>query len=197
MAIVLGRIDLKRLGSFGDSANALVSYSRDVTANDVLATVRSLAGAEPIKKRLKTCLLFGMGAQPRSTFGALEREKGVAVLFYRSMLRGPLALLRPIVASYEGVVRVEDPEKLEAVFGSLMDRSMVGLYCCAPENETAIVAAMRRGDSGFDFGLKNDPAYLLYVVDADNAESATGIHEIVSYGREAPRSLIPERLRES
>lgn len=40
-----------------------------------------------------------------------------------------------------------------------------------------------------DFGIKQDPAYFIYMVDADSMESSTGVYEIVSMGRGASECL--------
>jgi hypothetical protein len=191
----MGRIELGDAGRFGKSPNTLVDFTRDVSQEDVTETIASLAAAQPILSGSKICLLFGMGAQPRSLFQSLERESGLALLFYRSPLNGVLAILRPMIPSYEGAIRVNDPRKLPLAFSQLMDSSMVGLYCVDVSHVDRVEQAMRLGGQGLDFRIKEDPGYLLYVVDADNADAATGIHEIVSYGTEAPDALIPQRLR--
>jgi hypothetical protein len=191
----MGRLDLKGIGTFGRSAHTAASYDRDATVEEVAATLSSLSASDALRQGLMTCLLFGMGAQPRSVFRSLERQAGLSVLFLRSLLPGALAFLRPVVASYEGAIRINDAAAIKPAFSALMDRSMVGLYCFEPSREQRVIAEMKQPRGQFDFGLAEDPSYFFYVVDADNAESKTGIHEIVSYGKATPDSLVPPRLR--
>jgi len=74
-----------------------------------------------------------------------------------------------------------------------MHMSSVGVYCVRQsfEPELLRLAAESGGSRREDLGTKADPSYVFYIVDADNAESGTGMIEIVSHGIETPIDMVP------
>ena len=68
---------------------------------------------------------------------------------------------------------------------------MAGVYLCPTGREHDFEKAVKANKlpNELDFGLKTDSRFFYYVLDVDNAESSTGIYEIVSYGAKAPVEL--------
>ncbi len=64
---------------------------------------------------------------------------------------------------------------------------MAGIYIFDESLERSFVEEVKRDPSPADytFGLNQANDYFLYVVDADNSESSTGIYEILSFGFQA------------
>ncbi|MFZ6778728.1 hypothetical protein ACO0LD_18040 [Undibacterium sp. Ji83W] len=139
------------------------------------------------------CYVYGMGKQTKSTYQSLQNLDGVHVEFFRSVLPRKLQFLNWFVASYEGLIRIEDLSRLPNVFLTLMKLSMVGVYFMDKELACEFVQSVEEKREGalIDFGIKDDPAYSIYIVDADNVESVTGMIEIVSYGRDVSTGLLP------
>jgi hypothetical protein len=193
----MGRIEFGARSGFGKSSNTRAEFSRDCTQEEVGSTLEQFSCAQVLADGNKVALIYGMGARPRSVYRMLERDSGVKVVGYRSLLTGFCAIARPIVASYEGIVCVQDPARLQHVFLTLMDSSMVTLYFFEKSMLARVTQAIwaKTPTRVFDFGVKADSGYLIYSVDADNRESKTGLHEIISYGFDTPSELLLERIR--
>ncbi|RIZ70863.1 MAG: hypothetical protein D0528_00680 [Methylococcales bacterium] len=140
-------------------------------------------------KQTKVCYIFGMGALPLSFYKKIEIMIGVEVVFYRTVLPPILKFLGFFIASYEGLVKIHNPLMLHGVFEILMSQSMVGLYIFDTEIETDFVNSVQNMQFKYDFGVKKDEGYLIYLVDADNDRSDTGIIEIISFGRDCPSEI--------
>lgn len=187
----MGKIVIQGTRSFEHSENTRAEFDREVSFDGVKCVLDKLAKS-PVYGKDKICYVYGMGAHPRATYVALQKKPGIHVTFFRSVLPKSLSLLSYFVASYEGLIRIDQPSSLPETFLTLMERSMVALYFMSPELETEFVrAASEQGHKFIDFGVKADPGYVLYIVDADNAAYSTGMVEIVSYGRETSPDLIP------
>lgn len=188
----MGKIELGHRQKLGSNANTKREFARAVSEEEVRSTLKKLCAAVPTDDQ-KVCYVFGMGAQPKSTYENIREFSGVKVISCQSVLPRVLRLLSPLVASYQGLVKINDAKFLSMVFLKLMKQSMVGLYCFDAKFENDFLTATYNIQSTrkYDFGIKADPSYLMYVVDADNAESATGMVEIVSYGIQTPNYLVP------
>ncbi len=190
----MGRIEIGGSPAFQKSASTASEFDREGTVEGVKGVLEKLSKAQSLSSG-RVCYVVGMGKQPRSAYISLQRRTGIQVVFFRSVLPRYARLLRYIVASEEGLIRIDDPENLPDVFLGLMELSMVGAYCMARTCETDFIRSVyvdhRSGHRYLDFGLKIDPGYLCYIVDADNVESSTGIVEIISYGVDVPDDLIP------
>jgi hypothetical protein len=133
-----------------------------------------------------------MGAHPIATYKSLEGKPGLRVVFFRSVLPKQFRFLQWIVASYEGLIRIDLASMLPDVFLTLMQQSMVAAYFMSTELETTFVRTVSERGRGFiDFGIKSDPGYSIYMVDADSGDVRTGIVEIVSYGLKVTPDLMP------
>jgi hypothetical protein len=187
----MGSVNLRNTRLFERSQNTLAEFDREVDIEGVKCVLEKISNTE-VDCGGRICYLYGMGAHPRSTYEALRKTSGLHVIFSRSILPRKLRFLSWIVASHEGLIRVDKWSVLPETFLTLMRQSMVALYFVSPELEEKFVcAATERGRKAIDFGVKADPGYSMYIVDADNAESSTGMVEIVSYGRATPPDLIP------
>jgi hypothetical protein len=69
---------------------------------------------------------------------------------------------------------------------------MAALYSISPGFEEEFVSRVEAEGvpRHRDFGIKQDPEYFIYMVDADSMESPTGVYEIVSMGRKASECLV-------
>ncbi|MCH8623093.1 hypothetical protein [Undibacterium sp. TS12] len=185
----MGSIKISGTRLFAHSQNTLTEFDREIELKEVERVLDKLANAD---FKNKICYLYGMGAHPRSTYELLRKKSGLKVIFFRSVLSKKLWFLKWLIASYEGLIRVDQHEILPETFLTLMSQSMVALYIMKPELEAEFVSAVTNREHKFiDFGVKTDPSYSMYIVDADNAESTTGMVEVISYGHATPHGLIP------
>jgi len=116
---------------------------------------------------------------------------GIEVIWSKSLIPALLAPLRVVVASYACLLRIADPSRIEQAFATVVDKSMAALYSVSHglENEFVSKTKSEGVPAHRDFGIKQDPGYFIYMVDADSRESSTGVYEIVSIGREASECL--------
>lgn len=188
----MGKIEFRQRQNLGVNANTKSEFARDVSEDEVSAILKKLCCGLSARDQT-VCYVFGMGAHPKSSYESIREFSGVKVIYSHSVLPRALRLLSPLVASYQGLVKINDAKFLPLVFLKLMKQSMVGVYCFDKriENEFLNATNKVRTTRKYDFGIKADPGYSLYMVDADNDESATGMLEIVSYGVQTPNDLIP------
>lgn len=189
---MFGNIAIGQSGKFDQSPNTKAEFDRDAKIESVREAIERLARTCSLRPD-RVCYVFGMGAQPRHVYTSLQGKNGIQLLFFRSLLPWYLRWLSGLVGSYEGLVRIDDLSQLPAVFLSLLDRSMVGVYIFSAADENHFLSGIRCKSNRrqFDLGVKGDPGYCFYIVDADNSESSTGLIEIVSYGIDTPDDLIP------
>ena len=69
-----------------------------------------------------------MGSHPKTTYEKLKKVEGVEVVWYKSSLPKPLRLFSFIIASFKGIIRVDNKKHLPDVFSTLVNLAMVGLY---------------------------------------------------------------------
>jgi len=187
----MGAIKIGGAGGFQRSENTRQEFDREINYEHVEEIVANLSRAASLRSD-KACYVYGMGGLPKSTYVELGQESGIQVIFFRSTLPLCARFLKYVVGSYEGLVRVEDLTKLPDVFLKLINQSMAGIYCLSPsfEKQFLRLVAERERYRYYDFGIKDDPGYLFYIVDADNHEVSTGIVEVVSYGIAAPVDMV-------
>jgi len=182
----MGKVNIRSLGNLGAHENTLNEYDNEISEelldhhlDQITSVYRDSEGF--------VCYVLGMGAQPKSTYTELRKESGIEVIWSKSILSGPSKLLSVLVASHAGLIKISAPEKLPSVVKTLCHLSMAGIYVFDQSMEKDFVDRVIRNPlpEEFDFGIKSDEGYFFYMVDADNAESSTGIYEIVSYGKSA------------
>jgi hypothetical protein len=173
-------------GDLEPNANTEREFDQDVKIEEVNRVLSQLSAALKSEPG-KACYVFGMGAQPESTYAELSRISGVNLIFCRSILPKKFSLLRFIIASYEGLFKIEDKLKISEVFLRLADSSMVGLYVFDNRMEHDFIKNVKKElpRTNYDFGIKEDDGYILYVLDADSDESPSGMIELVSFGKNA------------
>jgi len=139
----------------------------------------------------KVCYVRGMGHQPRSVYSQMERLPGIRVVNYESLLPPGLRF----IPSHRGLVRIDDPSKLSAVFNELTAQSMATIYVFDASLEASFVDAVRHADAqrGQSFGVKQDPGYLIYYVDEDRDDSPTWMVDFLSYDESGPWGQIIRR----
>jgi hypothetical protein len=182
---------LSKSRSMASSINTREEYDRDVFYEDVERRVERLACAM-LNHGQMCCYIFGMGGLSTDAYSSIGNEKGIDIIFSRSTLNRYLSFLKRFVASQEGLVRVDDFSKLQKVFSIMTDRSMATIYCFNKEFERDFVtnASTNLKHAGFDFGVKEDKSYLIYLADSDNYESKTGVIEFISIGVSTPEDLV-------
>jgi hypothetical protein len=181
---LMGRMHIKELGGFRSSENTLDEYDNEVSEELLdhhLKRIAAILG----ESEDSVCYVLGMGAQRKETYMALQKESGIDVVWTRSILPGLLKVLSVVVASYSGLVKVLDSQKLPSVTAKLSHLSMAGIYIIDRSREKEFIDCVSKYpvSRDFDFGVKSDSRYFLLLVDADNSESSTGIMEVVSCGR--------------
>jgi hypothetical protein len=167
------------------------SYTSEQDVKQMLATL-----AESSYSSLgKVCYVLGSGGLPRSTYSHMEGLSGIHVVIAESVLPPGLRW----IPSYRGLVRIDDPSRLCAVFDELSAQSKAVIYIFDVSLEAAFVDAVRHRDAHRDcsFGVKQDPGYLIYLVDEDRDDSPTGMVEFLSYDGSGPwKSTLGERRSE-
>ncbi len=170
-------------------------FASYVSEDDVQTVV--LAIVESGYARLgKVCYVRGMGHQPRSVYSQLERLPGTLVVNFES----PLPRGLRFIPSHRGLVKIEDPSRLPTVFNDLTAQSMAMIYIFDASLEAGFIDAVRharlQGDDSF--GVKQDPSYLIYLVDEDRDDSPTGTVDFLSYDESGPwGKMIQSRARRS
>ena len=143
------------------------------------------------------CYVFGMGAQPRSTYASVAKMDGVKVLWNISVLPRKWRWLNRIVASEAGLVKIEKASALVEVFSKVVHSAMAAIYVLPQSAEQMFVTEVRNNPTPADygFGATDRDDYFIYMVDADSRESSTGVFEIVSYGRDPAVRLTQNGVR--
>ena len=179
----MGKINLDSGGFLRYSNTTESQFDRFVEEDNVRRVLRNLSELR-YGEWGKVCYIFGMGAHPRSSYTEIASQPGLQVVYYESVLPAGIRFLKYVIASYRGLIKIEDPAKLPGVFLKLMEKSMVGVYIFDAQLESRFLDAVQHVNvhKSYDFEVKVDPEYLIYLVDADNGESPSGIVEIVSYG---------------
>ena len=182
----MGKINVSSLGGFGSHENTLNEYDNEVSEELLDHHLQQIASVYKNSEGC-VCYVLGMGAQPKSTYTELKSESGIEVVWSDSILSGASKVLSIFMASYAGLVKISEPEKLPSIVKKLTYLSMAGIYIFNQSTERKFVDRVIKNPlpKEFDFGIKSDGEYFFYIVDADNAESSTGIYEIVSYGKGA------------
>lgn len=188
----MGKINFGQRHGLSASLNTKTEFARDVS-DEILDAVLNKVTCALSEGSARCCYVLGLGAHPRSTYTNLLKLVGLEVIFFRSVLPKYLRFLSPIVASHQGLLKINDPSVLRDVFLKLIDHSMAGIYCFEAALERDFLQATQNAfdQTKYDFGVKNDRAYLIYMVDADSNESSTGMIEIISCGVETPLNLVP------
>ena len=169
------------------SANTEIEFTRDVSLEDAERHVQAIADAWIASKAHGVCFLNGKGAQQRALYQDVARVSGATILYLQSLIPWPAAPLRLLIASYESVLEITDPKTLSTAFWRVVERSMAGIFFVNNERAHTVRELLRNArDIPVDLWSTADPTYAFYMLDADNAESATGFHEIVSLGAAAP-----------
>jgi hypothetical protein len=174
---------MRGIRAFSPSPNTLLEADRESEHAQVAARVRRIAACLEDEKDVSV-LVYAMGGQRHGTIAALASNPGVELSWSRSLIPAYLGPLRLLMASYAGLLRVVDVSLLEATFLRAFDRSMAALYVVRKEYESDLIHRTRepRQSAKYDFGIKRDSRYLIYMVDADSFESSTGAYEVVSLG---------------
>jgi hypothetical protein len=181
------RLDIAPSGGMPRSAHTALEFSRDVSIEDAQQHIVAFSEAWSRSEKPVTCFLYGMGAQRSGLYRHVANQSGATVLRLRSLIPWPMAPLRLIVASYEAVLEIPTPAVLSAAFWRVVERSMAGIFFVHPEHAQRIRSELRSAKSlPLDLWSKADCTYALCIIDADNAESPTGLYEIVSVGSAAP-----------
>lgn len=182
----MGKISLQEIGGLGKSENTLSEYDNEIRF-DLLQNK-----LERISKAVQNsdgyvCYVMGMGAHPKDTYRKLRKTVGVDLVWLDSLLPKYARVFSPFIASYAGLFKVFDADKIPSIFFTLVEQSMAGIYVLPKSFEPQFVGLVKNNPfpKDYDFGIKSKKDYFFYIVDADNSESSTGIFEIVSYGVDA------------
>jgi hypothetical protein len=148
--------------------------------DQILATLGALANVG----QDRVCFVYGAGCHPRSTYTEMIDWANIHVVHFESVLPHPLRF----IPSYRGLIKVDDLVALPRVFKKLMEQATVTAFIFDAALEETFVDSVRSLDNHRDhsFGVKEDPGYILYLVDADRDDSPTGMVQFLSYGATAP-----------
>ena len=187
----MGRVWFESGGGIKGSPNTKCEFEREAALEDVKRALQTISQASALLADM-SCFVVGMGAQPKSAYEGLKRNSALEVISTRSALPSILQFASGLIASHEGIIKILDTGALMPTFLQLLHQSMAAVYCFSKGYDKAFIQAWSaKSIKSYDFGVKEDPRYLIYMVDADNQDSPTGIVEIISYGVDAPPDLIP------
>jgi hypothetical protein len=184
----MGEILLKVIDGTPRHKNTVQEYSKEIAEDRYRYVLDKISQNIPSGK---VCYVFGMGKHPKSTYVALKSSHGIEVVWYGSLLPNYFGPLRLLVASYEGIVKIFDPNKVKGVFETLSKMAMVGVYIFDANMENAFIETVKskKYSQYADEVIKEDKGYFIYKIDADSVESSTGIFEIVSYGIDCSKEI--------
>lgn len=177
----------------GRTESSVVRLEFDGETNLGLVQQRVLRLSELLKKkRGLCCYVLGDGGMPAGTYKAISKNEGVKVVAHTSLLPSVLFFLRSIIASECGLVKLEDVSALPRIFSELIEQTMAIIFVFPSDEEEVFVgrAGKRDRDFGFDYGVRAIENHLIYLVDADNAESRTGVAEYFSCGISCDDDLV-------
>ena len=168
-----------------------VHFDREIELDSIVSRTRQIAQQIDGNESM-VCYVFGMGSHPRSTYTSVSQIDGVHILWHSSLLPKKWRWLSRLIASEAGLIKIVKAGALEEVFAKVVNSAMAAIYVLHASVEQEFVTEVRNNsapaDYGFGLTLRDD--YFVYMVDADNQESSTGVVEIVSYGRNAPVRLL-------
>jgi hypothetical protein len=179
----MGKLSFGKGQSRSDSNVVKLEFAAENDLDGVERTVSRLSALLMGRAGL-LCYVLGEGGMPTGTYERLSGMAGVTVVREGSCMPQALFFLCGIVASECGLVRLDDVSALPAVFGTLIEQSMAIVFVMpSDEGEAFVARSGKRGrDSGFDHGVRAIANHVVYLVDADNYESKTGVVEYVSCG---------------
>lgn len=182
----MGKINFGSSDLINKNENTLNHYDNEITDELLEHRLQQISRSINLADGY-VCYLLGMGAHPKSTYIDLKKRDGIDVVWYRSLLPKYIRFLSFLIASYEGLVKVSNVQEIPEVFQSLVECSMAAIYVFPQSFEKQFLNDIKKNihPKNYSFGVQENPSYFVYVVDADNSESATGIYEIVSYGVDA------------
>jgi len=174
---------IKNYCGLGVSDNTLCEYDNEVgfdLLNHRLKVISKVVTCD----NEHVCYLVGMGGVPKRTYFEIKNKFYADVIWHGSLLPKGMRFLSCIVASYAGLVKVNDPRDISDIFSLMIQQSMAGIYYFPKEYEDRFVYLVKINPISecSDFGIKKFQDYFFYMADADNSESHTGIYEVVSYG---------------
>lgn len=182
----MGKIAVQEIGGLGKSENTLSEYDNEISfellQNKLVRISKALQNSDG-----HVCYVMGMGAHPKDTYRKLKKTAGVDLVWLGSLLPKYARVFSPFIASYAGLFKVFNADKIPNIFLTLVEQSMAGIYVLPKSFEPRFVDLVKSSPlpKDYDFGIKSNKDYFYYIVDADNSESSTGVFEIVSYGVDA------------
>jgi hypothetical protein len=181
----MGRITFSEIGGFEKHKNTKTEYDNELSY-DLLGRLKQIVSFVDLSGD-KVCYILGMGGRPKSIFDNLRRTEGISLVWYSSIFPKYLRFLSVLIASHAGLIKVINLNKLPEIFLEVCYMSMAGIYVFNKSLEKKFVAEIVKNPLPVNlaYGIKDDAGYFVYVVDADNTESTTGIYEIISYGKNA------------
>lgn len=184
-------IRLSDFDFFPKNKNTKFELSSETVKEEISNIALSLSERLEVEKNY-VCYVLGMGARPKSIYKNIEKIYGIQLIRYRSVMPDVYAFFFPFVASFEGVLKVEKFEVLPRVFDLISDSSMAAICCFSKKYEGSMVRSFLNAPKGklYKNLLKNDPSYVMLLVDSDCYESTTGMMKVVSYGVDASYGLI-------
>ena len=179
----MGNVAFGKLQGRSESAVVGNEFGGAVDMELVEHRVSRLAELLSLRKDI-SCFVLGDGGMPLGTYDSLSKMSSIKILNKSSRMPLALFFLRGVVASECGLVKLEDVSALPFVFGKLIEQSMAIIFVLPSDKEGVLVDRVkkRNRDFGFDYGMRMIDNHLIYLVDADNAESETGIAEYFSCG---------------
>lgn len=164
--------------------NLNVKYEDDgeIEAEHIEKVITNIISSNSIDNRV--IFVFGSGDQTSAVYNELGKTPGIKVIYKRSLLPKCLFFLNPFIASYAGLIKIENKILLGEVFSILSDSSIACLYVFSKKHEKDFISSVKNDASPeyLDYGIKSDPGYILYIVDGDSDYSTTGIYGALSYG---------------
>jgi|GEM_PF-4204409 len=154
--------------------------------------LESLGHALPLEQ---DCVVYAVGStfKEKPVINNLEKVLPVDVVrIGRFRNRRWWLWLIPAPMPRMFVIKVFSPACIREVFDRLNRYILLNIAVFDKAAEVGFLSEIGHADFSPQItpSIKEDGRYFIYGVDTDNEESETGIMEFISYGKDAPKSLI-------
>lgn len=164
---------------------------REASVEDVDQVLNGISGCQALLNGGYCCYIYGMGGQTKDFYKKIASEKGVVVIWHDSIVTGWARIIKNVVPSVAGLLKLESLENLRSLFYSVCGSSMAGIYFMHSEMEQAFIKLVQSKVDldKIDAFVTNNPASLIYTLDANNASSRTDQYDFLDVGEAFPKAI--------
>jgi hypothetical protein len=162
---------------------------RETTEAQISAAMLYLSRCFSTHIKSTRCFVFGMGGQPKSAYSESGKVDGATVRLTYIALPGKLRFLGKLLPAYAGLVELDKPDCIAAVFRILEDSTLI----------TVCIIDIARADQFMEMVKKQTHPEALcnwiagvrlavfYQLDPNNVSSSTGMYDWLIVGEDVDR----------